>query len=93
MSTPSKIAVETYFHVRRGTKITSVLLLADEEDFCTLLPNLVSLLSNGKGEPENTYSCIPNLTGQVRSEKAKKRVNINVNDSYRQRLSHCPSLN
>ena len=54
--TPPKIAVGTHFHVRHGTKITSVFLPADGETSFSLLPGLVCLLSSGTGELENTYS-------------------------------------
>ena len=37
----------------------------------SLLPNLVSLLSDTTVQPENTYSCIS--TCQVRSKKSRKR--------------------
>ena len=37
----------------------------------SLLPNLVSLLSDTTVQPENTYSCI--LRWQVRSKKSRKR--------------------
>ena len=46
--------------------ITLKLLHADGEPFWSLLASLVSLLSGGIVEPENTYSCILKVTGQVR---------------------------
>ena len=45
-----------------GTKTTTVFLPADGEISWLLLPSLVSLLSDGTMQPENTYSCI---SGQV----------------------------
>ena len=48
-----------------GTKTTPVFLLADEEDSWSLFPSLVSLLSSGTVQPENTYSHILKVTGQV----------------------------
>ena len=48
-----------------GTKTTPVLLPADGEASWSLLPSLVSLLSGGTVEPENTYSHILEVTGQV----------------------------
>ena len=48
-----------------GTKTTPVFLPAYEEAFWSLLPSLVSLLSGGTMQPENTYSHILNVTGQV----------------------------
>ena len=51
---------------KHGTKITPVFLPADGEASWLLLQSLVSLLSGGTVQPENTYSCI------LRPEKAKK---------------------
>ena len=48
-----------------GTKTTLVFLAADGEASCLLLPSLVSLLSGGTAQPENTYSCILKVTGKV----------------------------
>ena len=48
-----------------GTKTTPVFLPADGEASWLLLPSLVSLLSDGTVQPENTYSCILKVTGQV----------------------------
>ena len=53
-----------------GTKTTPVFLPTDGEASWSLLPSLVSLLSGGTVQPENTYSSILKVT--VRSEKAKK---------------------
>ena len=41
-----------------GTKSTLVFLTADGEASCLLVPSLVSLLSGGTVQPENTYSGI-----------------------------------
>ena len=41
-----------------GTKSTLVFLPADGEASCLLVPSLVSLLSGGTVQPENTYSGI-----------------------------------
>ena len=49
---------------KHGTKITPVFLPADGEASWSLLPSVVSLLS-GTVQPENTYSRILNVTGQV----------------------------
>ena len=43
---------------KHGTKTTSVFLPADGEASWSLLPSLVSLLSGGTVQPENTYSSI-----------------------------------
>ena len=48
-----------------GTKTTPVFLPADGEASWLLLPSLVSLLSDSTVQPENTYSCILKVTGQV----------------------------
>ena len=50
---------------KHGTKTTLVLLPADGEASWLLLPSLVSLLSGGTVQPENTYSRILKVTGQV----------------------------
>ena len=73
------------------TKTTPVFLPADEEDFWSLLPNLVSLLSGGTVQPEDTYSCILKVTHQVWENQ--KWISINTNHSYNQRSSPYPSLN
>ena len=48
-----------------GTKTNPVFLPADGEASWLLLPSSVSLLSGGTMQPENTYSCILKVTGQV----------------------------
>ena len=48
-----------------GTKTTPVFLPADGEVSWLLLPSSVSLLSGHIVKPENTYSCIVKVTGQV----------------------------
>ena len=48
-----------------GTKTTLVFLSADEEASWSLLPSLVSVLSGGTVQPENTYSRILKVRGQV----------------------------
>ena len=48
-----------------GTKSTPVFLPADEEASWLLLPSSVSLLSSITVQPENTYSCILKVIGQV----------------------------
>ena len=59
-----------------GTKTTPVFLHADGEASCLLLPNLVSLLSGGTVQPENTYSRILKVTGQV--WESQKRISITL---------------
>ena len=49
----------------QGTKTTQVFLHADGEASSSLLPNLLSLLSGGTVQPENTYSRIVKVIGQV----------------------------
>ena len=64
--TPLEMVVGTHFHVQHGTKALPVILLADgEEASWFLLPSLVSLVSGSTVQPENTYSCIFKVTGQV----------------------------
>ena len=65
-----------------GTKTTPVFLPADGQASWLLLPTLVSLLSGGTVQPENTYSCILKVTGHVR--ESQKRISINTNLSYHQ---------
>ena len=74
-----------------GTKTTPVFLPADGEASWLLLPSLVSLLSGGTVQPENTYSCILKVTGQV--WESQKRISINTNHSYHQGSSSYVSLN
>ena len=48
-----------------GTETTPVFLPADGEAFLSLPPSLVSFLSGGTVQPENTYSCVLKVTDQV----------------------------
>ena len=50
---------------KHGTKTTPVFLPAYGEASWSLLSSSVSLLSGGTVQPENTYSRIPKVTGQV----------------------------
>ena len=50
---------------QHGTKTIAVFLPADGEASWLLLPSSVSLLSGGTVQPENTYSRILKMTGQV----------------------------
>ena len=59
-----------------GTKTTPVFLPADGEASWLLLPSSVSLLSGGTVQPENTYSCILHVTGQV--WESQKRISITL---------------
>ena len=63
-------------------KLPWLFLPADGAAPWLLLPILVSLLSGDKVQPENTYSCILKVTGQVR--ESQKRISINNNHSYHQ---------
>ena len=47
------------------TKTTLVFLSADGKASRSLLPSSISLLSDGTVQPENTYSNILKVTGQV----------------------------
>ena len=51
--------------VGHGTKTTPVFLAADGEASWSLLPSSVYLLSAGTVQPENNYSRILKVTGQV----------------------------
>ena len=50
---------------KHGTKTTPIFLPADGETAWLLLPSSVFLLSGGTAQPENTYSFIFKVTGQV----------------------------
>ena len=50
---------------KHGTKTTPVFLPADREASWSLLLGSVSLLSDGKVQPENSYSSNLKVTGQV----------------------------
>ena len=50
---------------KHGTKTNPVFLPADGEAPWSLIPSLVFLLSGRKVQPENTYSHILKVTGQV----------------------------
>ena len=50
---------------KHGTKTTPVLLTADGEASWPLLPSSVYLLSDCTVQPENTYSYILKVAGQV----------------------------
>ena len=61
---------------KHGTKTTPEFLPADGEASWSLLPSSVSLLSGGTVQPENTYSCILKVTGQV--WESQKQVSITL---------------
>ena len=63
-----------------GTKTIPVFLPADGEVSWSLHPSSVSLLSGGTVQPENTYSCILKVTGQV--WESQLRININTTQNY-----------
>ena len=56
-----------------GTKTTPVFLSADGEASWSLLPSSVSLISGGTVQPENTYSSILKVTGQVWDKHKKDK--------------------
>ena len=56
-----------------GTKTTPVFLPIDVEASWSLLPSSVSLLSDGKVQPENTYSSNLKVTGQVWESQKKDK--------------------
>ena len=57
---------------KHGTKTTPVFLPADGEASWSLLPSSVSLLSGSTVQPENTYSCILKVAGQVWDKNSKR---------------------
>ena len=57
----------------QGTKTTSVFLPADGETSWSLIPSLVSILSRGTVQPENTCSSILKVTGQVWESQKKDK--------------------
>ena len=61
---------------RTRHKITPVFLPADGEASWSLLPSSLSLLSDGTVQPENTYSRILKMTGQV--WESQKRISITL---------------
>ena len=64
------------------TKTTLVVLAADGEASWSLISSSVFLLSGDTAQPENTYSSILKVTGEV--WECLKRVSINTNHSYHQ---------
>ena len=85
ISTPPEIALGTHFHAWHGTKTTTLFLPADGEACWLLPPSLVSFLSGGTVQPENTYSRMLKVTVQV--WESQRRININTNHSYHPRSS------
>ena len=80
--TPPEKALGAHFHAQHGVRIISVFLPADGEASWSLFPNLVSILTGGTMQPENTNSCILKVTGQV--WEIQKRISSNINHSYHQ---------
>ena len=68
-----------------GTKTTLLLSTSDGKTSWSPLPSLVFLLLGSTMQPENTYSCILKVTGQV--WESQKRISISTNHSYYQRSS------
>ena len=58
---------------KHGTKSTPVFLPADGEASWSILPRLVSLLLDGKVQPENTYSSNLKVTGLVWESQKKDK--------------------
>ena len=58
------------------TKTTTVFLPADGAASWSLLPSSVSLLSGSMVQPENTYSRILKVTGQV--SESQKKISMNT---------------
>ena len=71
---------ETSKNSRRDTVLCVNMALKLPQYFCLLVekplfPSLISILSRGTVQPENTYSCIVKVTRQV--WESQKRVSIN----------------
>ena len=81
ISTPLKIATEIHFHASHALKLPHYLSLLTEKPLGLLL-SLVSLLSGGTMQPENIYSCILMVTGQV--WESQKRIRIKTTHNYYQ---------
>ena len=62
--------------VKLGTKTTPVFLPADGEASWLLLQSSVSLLSGSTMQPENTYSCILKVTGQVWESQKRSSITL-----------------
>ena len=85
ISTPPEKAVGAHFYAWHGTKTAPILLHANGEASWSLLPSLVYLQSGSTVQPENNYSCILEVTGQV--WESQKRIIINTNHRYHQHSS------
>ena len=72
-------------------KLPRCFLPADGEPLWWLLPSSVSLLSGGTVQPENIYSLILKVTGEV--WQSQKRISISTNHSYHQRSSPQTNFN
>ena len=70
-----------------GTKTETLFLPADGEASWLLLLSSPS----DTVQPENTYSCVLKVTGQVC--KSQRRISIKTYQSYHQRSFHYASLN
>ena len=68
ISTTPEIAVGIQFHAQYDIKSAPVFLSADGEVFWLLLPSLVSLISGGTVQPENTI----HVTSGMRKPKKDK---------------------
>ena len=78
-----EIALRKHFKAQHGTKTTLVFLPADGEGSWSTHPSSFSLLSGSTAQPENIYSCILKVRGQVReSQKRLTLISININHSY-----------
>ena len=85
ISTPPEKAVGAHFYAWHGTKTAPIFLHANGEASWSLLPSLVYLQFGGTVQPENNYSCILKVTGQV--WESQKRIIINTNHRYHQHSS------
>ena len=58
---------------KHGNKTTLVFLPVDGEASLLLLPSSVSLLPGNTVQPENIYSCILKVTGQLLESQKKDK--------------------
>ena len=93
-----KIENKSYFHTTGNSCKDTLscrnypgILPAGGDASWLLLSSMVSLLSGGTLQPENTNSCILKVTGQV--WESQKRIGIKINLSYHQCSSPWLSLN
>ena len=91
ISPPPERAVGTHFHAQHATKSTLLFLPVVGEASWLLLQSSIYLLSGGAVQPENSYSYMLKVTGQV--WESQKRISVNNDYRYHQHSSPEASLN